>query len=87
MAARSSPGLQSVLKLGCRDVRLRQDLRNVFIQMEDNTGSSDRNVLDHIVCADFSGVVIDVLRVKQKKERGEGGGKGGVQGGGVTTKR
>ena len=49
--------------------------------MEDDTGASARNVVDRIVCADYSGIVINALRGEQRKERGEGGGKGGGQGG------
>ena len=49
--------------------------------MEDNTGASDRNVVDCIVCANYSGIIINMLRGEKRKERGEGGGKGGGQGG------
>ena len=49
--------------------------------MEDNTRVSACDVVDCIVCADYSGIVIDTLWGEQRKERGEGVGKGGGQGG------
>ena len=80
-AARFPPGPRSVLELGCGDVPLSRDIRDEFIIMEDDTGVSAHNMVDRIVCADYSGIVIDALRGEQRKERGEGGGKGCGQGG------
>ena len=55
--------LPALLKLG-------RDLRDEFIRMEDDTGASARNVVDRIVCADYSRIVINALRGEQRKERG-----------------
>ena len=49
--------------------------------MEDDTGASDRNVVDRIVESYYNGIVIGALRGKHRKERGVGGGKGDGQGG------
>ena len=54
-------------------------MRDEFIRMEDDTGASARNTVNRIVCADYSGIVIDAHRGEQRKERGEGGGKGDGQ--------
>ena len=49
---------------------LSRDLRDEFIRMEDDTGASARNVVDCIVCADYSGIVVDTLRGERRKEKG-----------------
>ena len=58
---------KSVLEVGCGDVPLGEALRADLLRSEKESGAPAENVVKRIVCNDYSKVVIDVLRERQKQ--------------------
>lgn len=61
-------GAISILEIGCGDMPLGRDLSMELTALEDTTGAKAGNIVEKIVCCDYSPAVIDLCKENQRRD-------------------
>ncbi|KAG7350634.1 methyltransferase domain containing protein [Nitzschia inconspicua] len=63
----------SVMEVGCGDVPLGRDLLSSFLEMEAEAKIDPSNILEKVICLDYSKNVIDAMKAEQHRQDSEKG--------------